>query len=128
MSTRPGTRYLSGRTSLAASDVGAAYAAVSFTDSVTGDVFSVIDTGWASGTAIMATETGASAPGEVKVQARNAVSDEWVDFTENIVIPAGVTSEVYHGPIYYREFRIMARDYDGFSGAALDISFCISPG
>lgn len=127
MSTRLGTRYLSGRTSLAASDVGAAYAVVSFTDSVTGDVFSVIDVGWASGVAVMGTETSGAAPAQVKIQARNSEADTWVDFTDGITIPASVTAEVYHGKVFYREFRILARDFDGSTGSAVDISFCISP-
>lgn len=113
---------ISGRVELAADEVGAAFAAVAFNldDGTTQTVFDC--GGRFNSLHVIGKATTQNA--DVKVQVRNAASDDWVDLAAAATLTAGTAADVYEGIIRARYFQIAVKD-TSTAGALCDISFCL---
>lgn len=119
------TDALSARAEVSAATLGAAYAAVSFTTSPAGDAVTVIDCGPYSSLHVIG--KAATQDADVKVQVRNAASDDWVDLAAAATLTAGTAADVFEGIIRARYMQIVAKD-TLTAGASVDVSFALKRG
>lgn len=122
---KEGRGYLSARAEVDAATLGAAYAAVTFTDTRGGgsNSVTVFDCGPYSSLHVMG--KAATQDADVKVQVRNADGDDWVDLATEQTLTAGTAADVYEGVIRARYMQIVAKD-TLTAGASVDVSFCLS--
>lgn len=113
---------LSARAEVSAATLGAAFAAVSFTD-IGGNTVTTFDcTKYRS---LHVIGKAATQNADVKVQVRNSADDDWVDLATAATLTAGTAADVYEGIIRARYMQIVAKD-TSTAGASVDVSFCLS--